>query len=179
MYGGKFNRLLPGCAALPRLRAQPTGAGTQRGKTPGARAGCAHKPCAFPPPSLYVTAMSCHFIHPFPCVHLEPPFSGYPTRVHRLTFFFSSHLCSAPEGTLACRDLLPTSLSLAHSGTPLQLTPFPPELLPAGILWQPGQGFPYPWGSIALPLTPPRFKGSGPTLCSERQGWCLGQGFQL
>lgn len=77
------------------------------------------------------------------------------------------------------RDPLPRpapnkALSLGHSGNPLHLTPFPPELLPTGIWWQPGQGFPYPWASIVPTLTPACFKGSGPMLCSERQDWCLG-----
>lgn len=84
-------------------------------------------------------------------------------------------MLSSQRHPLLARSPPDKTLSLALSGNPLQLTPFPSELLPAGILWQPRQGFPYPEGSISPPLTPACFKGSGPVLCSQRQGWCLGQ----
>lgn len=42
--------------------------------------------CVVPSLFIYVTATSSHLIHPFLCVHFEPPFSSYPTRVHGLTF---------------------------------------------------------------------------------------------
>lgn len=112
---------------------------------------------------------------PIPLCPLGASLLQLPHTCSRINLSLFIHMLSSQRHPLLARSPPDKTLSLALSGNPLQLTPFPSELLPVGILWQPGQGFPYPEGSISPPLTPACFKGSGPVLCSQRQGWCLGQ----